>query len=67
MWGKKATTSLTSTEIDEFVESLFDLSGGIRKEKGCLDFSLYWDMENENTYSVVGKWRTRQARLASPA
>ena len=52
---------IKENKLDEFIGSLFDLSDGFRKEKGCLDFSLYRDMENENAYSVVGKWRTRQA------
>ena len=58
---------IKENKLDEFIGSLFDLSEGFRKEKGCLDFSLYRDMENENAYSVVGKWRTRHARLASSA
>ena len=33
----------------------------ICKEKGCLGYSLYRDSEKENTYSVVGEWKTRQA------
>jgi quinol monooxygenase YgiN len=33
----------------------------IRKEKGCLTYSVYRDSEKENTYSVVGEWKTHQA------
>ena len=30
-------------------------------KKGCLGYSVYRDHENENTYSLVGEWKTRQA------
>ncbi len=33
----------------------------IRKEKDCLGCSLFRDSEKENTFSVIGKWRTRPA------
>ncbi len=46
---------------DEFVSSLHSFLSSIRKEKGCLDFSVYRDSEQENTFIVVGEWRTRQA------
>jgi quinol monooxygenase YgiN len=46
---------------DEFVSSMRSLLRSIRKEKGCLDFSVYRDLERENTYLVVGEWQTGQA------
>jgi quinol monooxygenase YgiN len=48
-------------KTDEFVDFLRSLLSGFRKEKGCLGYSVYRDFEKENTYSVVGNWRTRQA------
>ena len=48
-------------KFDEFIESLLYLSSGIRKEKGCLCFSLYRDLEKKDVYSVIGEWKTRQA------
>ena len=46
---------------DEFVSSMHSFFSSIRKEKGCLDFSVYRDSEKENTFIVVGEWETRQA------
>lgn len=46
---------------DEFVNSIHSFLRTIRKEKGCLDFSVYQDSEKENTYILVGEWKTRQA------
>ena len=50
--------------FDEFIDSLRVLSSGIRKEKGCLDFNLYMDLEKKDTYRVSGEWQTRQAMEA---
>jgi quinol monooxygenase YgiN len=47
--------------MDEFVQSMHSFARRIRKEKGCLGYSVYRDSEKENTYSVVGEWKTRQA------
>jgi len=48
-------------KLDEFIDSLRFLSNEIREEQGCLDFSLYRDLEKKNAYSVLGKWKMRQA------
>jgi quinol monooxygenase YgiN len=48
-------------KTNEFVESMCSLARKIRKEKGCLGYSVYRDSEKENTYSVVGEWQTHQA------
>ena len=51
---------IAENNFDEFVDSLFSLLSGIRKEEGCLDFSLYKDLEKKNVYSVIGEWKTHQ-------
>ncbi len=48
-------------KLDEFIDSLRFLSSKIRKEPGCLDFSLYRDFQKKNGYRVLGEWKTRQA------
>ena len=48
-------------KIDEFIDSLFSLSIGIRKEQGCLAFSLYRDLEMKDVFSVIGEWKSSQA------
>ena len=51
-------------KLDEFVDSLSFLSSAIRKEQGCLDFSLCRDLEKKNAYRVLGEWKTPQAMEA---
>jgi quinol monooxygenase YgiN len=48
-------------KTDEFVESMRSFARKIRKEKGCLSYILYRDSEKENTFSVIGEWKTRNA------
>ncbi len=44
---------------DEFDKTMRSFSRRIRKQKGCLGFSVFRDFEKENTYSLVGEWQTR--------
>jgi quinol monooxygenase YgiN len=48
-------------KTDEFVKSMRSFARKIRREKGCLGYSVYRDFEKENTFSLVGEWQTRQA------
>ena len=54
-------TVIKPYKTDEFIKSMLSFSPRIRKEKGCVGYSVYRDSEKENTYSVVGEWKTRQA------
>ena len=51
-------------KLDEFIDSLRFLSSKIREGQGCLDFSLYRDFEKQDTYRILGEWKTRQAMEA---
>jgi quinol monooxygenase YgiN len=48
-------------KTDEFMKNMQSLSPTIRKEKGCMGYNVYKHSENENAYTVVGEWKTRQA------
>ena len=54
-------TVIKPFKTDEFDTTMRSFSRKILKEKGCLGYSVYRDTEKENTYSVVGEWKTRQA------
>ena len=51
-------------KFDEFIDSLRPLASIIRKELGCLNFSLYRNLEKKDAYCVSGEWKTRQAMEA---
>ena len=48
-------------KIDEFVDFLRSLLSGFRKEKGCVDCSVYRDLDEEHAYCVVAEWETHEA------
>jgi quinol monooxygenase YgiN len=48
-------------KIDEFVDFLRSLLSGINKEKGCVDCSVYEDLDEEYAYCIVAEWETREA------
>ncbi len=64
MFLYQLTLVVPEKKFDEFIESLRLLSGGIREEQGCLDFSLYRDLATKDAYRVSGEWQTRQAMEA---
>jgi quinol monooxygenase YgiN len=48
-------------KTEELVKSMRFYARNFRKEKGFLGSSVYWDFEKENTFSVIGEWKIRQA------
>jgi quinol monooxygenase YgiN len=48
-------------KTDEFVKSMRSFSRRIRKQKGCLGYGVHRDTEKENTYILVGEWKTEKA------
>ena len=47
-------------KIDEFVDSLGTLVSGFRKEKGCLDYCVYKDIDEEHAFCIVAYWETHE-------
>jgi quinol monooxygenase YgiN len=48
-------------KTDEFVNFLRSLLYGFRKEKGCVDCSVYKDLNEEHAYCIVAEWETHEA------
>ena len=46
---------------DEFIGTMRTLSKRIREEEGCVRFELYRDMEKDNTFTMVGVWKSQEA------
>jgi quinol monooxygenase YgiN len=44
----------------EFLQTVQSLIGPTRREKGCMSCHWYTDIEDENTFSLVEEWETRQ-------
>ena len=48
-------------KTDEFVDNLGSLLSGFRKEIGCLDYSVYQDIDEEHVFCIVAEWETHEA------
>jgi len=44
----------------EFLQTILLIIKSMRKEKGCLEYRFYHDMEHENRFSLVGKWAEQE-------
>ena len=58
MYSYHIKLDIKKDKLDEFVGTLVELSDEYRKEKGCIDISLYRDIEKKFAYSLVGEWET---------
>ena len=48
-------------KIGKFADSLRSLASEFRKEKGCLDYSVYQDFDEEHAFCIVAGWETLEA------
>ena len=46
---------------EEFLECMHMYRKKIRKQPFCLGYDLYQDLVEENTYMLVGEWKTAKA------
>jgi len=44
----------------EVFQTLLSMIEGIRQEKGCRSFQVFQDIEDENAFSLVQEWETRE-------
>jgi quinol monooxygenase YgiN len=44
-------------EVSQTILSMIEPMG---KEKGCLSYDVFCDMEDENIYSLIQEWKTRK-------
>ena len=61
MFSYQLTLVIEEKRLDEFINALGFLSSRIREEEGCLDFSLYRDLQKRDAYRILGEWKTREA------
>ena len=44
----------------EVSQTLLSMIKPIGKEKGCLSYDIFCEMEDENVYSLIEKWESRR-------
>jgi quinol monooxygenase YgiN len=45
----------------EVLQTLLSLIAPLEKEKGCLSYDIYCDIEDENVFSLISEWESRQS------
>ncbi len=44
----------------EVMQTLLSMIEPMRQEKGCLDYHVFQNIEDENSVSIIGEWETRE-------
>ena len=44
----------------EVMQTLFSMIEPTRQEKGCLDYNVFQNIEDENSVSIIEEWKTRE-------
>lgn len=44
----------------ELLQTLLSMTEAIRQEKGCRSYQVFQDIEDENAFSLVQEWETRE-------
>ena len=44
----------------EVMQTLFSMIEPTRQEKGCLDYYVFQNIEDENSVSIIEEWKTRE-------
>lgn len=56
-----AKMNIKTDEINTFLEITKILVEESRKEEGCIEYSLYEDNKNKNSFTFIEKWRDQEA------
>ena len=56
-----ATIVVRAEKRDEFLSILSENKGKIKEEEGCEDFEIFNDLEDDNTFCLIGVWRNRES------
>ncbi len=44
----------------EVMQTLLSMIESVRKEKGCLSYMVFCDMEDDHVFSLIEEWKTRE-------
>jgi quinol monooxygenase YgiN len=65
-WKTGSEMIVSSTKISvpsenrrEFLQTLHPLIDRIRRDKGCIEYDVYQDVQNKDTFIVIEQWETQ--------
>jgi len=56
----RITMNVHPANQKELVQTLLSMMGPMEKEKGCLGYTIFYDIENNNLLTLFEEWRTRK-------
>jgi quinol monooxygenase YgiN len=56
----KITMNALPKKRKEVLQTLLSMIEAIRQEKGCRSYQVFQDIANENVFSLVQEWETRE-------
>jgi quinol monooxygenase YgiN len=57
----KITIFVYSEKQLEVMQTLLSMIEPAGKEAGCLNYTVLYDIEDKNSFSLLGEWETREA------
>ena len=56
----RITMNVCPEKQKEVMQTLLSMIEPTRQEKGCLDYHVFQNIEDENSVSIIGEWETRE-------
>jgi quinol monooxygenase YgiN len=56
----RITMNVRPEKRKEVIQTLLSMIEPTRQEKGCLDYHVFQNIEDENSVSIIGEWETRE-------
>ena len=56
----RITMNVLPEKQKEVMQTILSMMKPTRKEKGCLSYDVFCDIENKNVFSLLEEWKTRE-------
>ena len=56
----RITMNVRPEKRKEVIQTLLSMIEPTRQEKGCMDYHVFQNIEDENSVSIIGEWETRE-------
>lgn len=60
MISVRITMNVLQEKQKEVFQTLLSFIGQPTKEKGCLSYRIFSDIENKSVFTIISEWETRQ-------
>ena len=60
MFALEISMDVPQEKAREFLQTILSIIKSLRRQKGCLEYHFYHDIEDENKFRLVGKWAKQE-------